>query len=119
MKKFNFFQVSLLALFMIFGFDLSAQNYKPIDEAMVVTETAVSQFSAKSTSLTTNTNANTFNSATKGMRNVVGKALLNELKSSGNVGASLDKLATLVVVPAARAAYKADAISYYRTLLLQ
>lgn len=116
MKKFSFFTVLLVALFSFLSLDSYAQ-YKSVTEAMQIVDSEVVA-NTPSKTLKRSSLSNSNSAAISGMRTVVGKAILAQLKNNVSVQQALDNVSNDLVVDYRRQSRKDDAILYYRQLLL-
>ena len=107
----------VIALFMFLGFDSTAQSYKPIPEAITIVSNTVNQ-SQSTKAVQRNSYQNTQATASNGMKVLIGQALLGQFKNNVDVEKALNNVAAQVVLDSRRATYKAEAISFYRNLLL-
>ncbi len=119
MKKFNFFPVLLVALFMFCGFDSNAQvNYKSAAEALVSVQSVVDQSQTTLEASTAVSPAAGQNLAQMIIRIELGNELMPKIKQSQNVAKSLDEMYAKYVANDVKTAELKAGLDHIKSLLI-
>jgi hypothetical protein len=118
MKKFNFFPVLLVALFMFCGFESNAQTFKPANEALQVVQSVIDQSQATLEASSAVSPAAGQQLAQMVVRIELGTELLPLIKYSQNVSKSLNDIYAKYVNSDPKTAELKTALDHIRSLLI-
>ena len=118
MKKFSFFPVLLVALFMVMGFGAQAQDYVPVEKARALVQSTVTDLQNSASSLTQKASTNGKAVLVESLKVSFGEAMLKPLENGSRVDDAFSvALSNISSNVPSRSAAIAEVETFYRNLL--
>ena len=118
MKKFSFFPVLLVALFMVMGFAANAQEYVPTEKARALVQATIADLESSAPSATMNASTNSKTVLVHSLKISFGESMLKPLENGSRVADAFNvALSNVSSNDSKRAAAIAEVETFYRKLL--